>query len=88
MNWEMKSEIWVGKNEWDFQRRGGNEDYLIDKIVLCEDWIYQSDRYFVEVYIRRGLMVNADKSKMVLGWEEGLMCAVNGDGRELEQCQN
>ena len=35
---------------------------------------------------RRGLKVNADKSKaMVLDWEEGLGCEIHVDGTRLEQ---
>ena len=40
---------------------------------------------FVEVCRRRGLKVNADKSKMlVLGGEEGLECEIRVDGMRLE----
>ena len=42
--------------------------------------------HFVEVYRRRGLKVNAGKSKvMVLGWEEGLGCEISVDELQLEQ---
>ena len=41
---------------------------------------------FVEVCRRRGLKVNADKSKMlVLGGEEGLECEIRVDGTPYEQ---
>ena len=40
---------------------------------------------FVEVYRRRGLEVNAGKSKvMVLNGEEGIDCEVHVDGIHLE----
>ena len=42
--------------------------------------------YFVEVFKRRGLKVNAGKSKViVLGGEEGLECEVCIDGIRLER---
>ena len=40
---------------------------------------------FIEVFRRRGLKVNAGKSKeMVLNGEEGLECRVSEDGVQLE----
>ena len=43
--------------------------------------------WFVKVYRRRGLKVNAGKTKvMVLNGEEGLECEVHIDGVHLEQC--
>ena len=42
--------------------------------------------HFVEVCRRRGLKVNADKSKvMVLDREEGLVCSICVDGARLKQ---
>ena len=56
----------------------------VDDLILCgeldEDLKAMVGR-FVEVCRRKGLKVNAPKSKvMVLGWEEGLKCdfCVNG----------
>ena len=41
--------------------------------------------YFVDVYRRRSLKTNADKSKvMVLAEEEGLMWEIRVDGLQLE----
>ena len=41
---------------------------------------------FIEVYRKRYLKVNANKSKvMVLGDKKGLECEVNRNGRRLEQ---
>ena len=42
--------------------------------------------YFVEVYQRRGLKVNADKRKvMMLGGEEELQCEVRMDRMPLKE---
>ena len=40
---------------------------------------------FVEVCRRKGLKVNADKGKVVLGSEEELGCDIYVDGTQLEQ---
>ena len=37
------------------------------------------------MYRRRGLKVNADKSKRVLGGKEVLQCEIRVDGERLEQ---
>ena len=59
-----------------------------DDLVLCgelEEDLRKMVEHFVEVCRRRGLKVNAGKSKvMVLGWEEGLECEVCVGGIHLE----
>ena len=60
-----------------------------DELVLCDE--SEKDlkvvvRRFVKVCRKRGLKVNADKSKvMVLSGEEGLKCEISVDGARLEQ---
>ena len=45
--------------------------------------------HFVEVYRRRGLKVNADKSKvMVLDGEEGLRCKIHVHGVDWSRRQS
>ena len=60
-----------------------------DDLVLCgeseEDLKVMVGR-FVEVYKRRALKVNAEKSKvMVLGGEEEVECEIHVDAAQLEQ---
>ena len=59
-----------------------------DDLDLCgesEEDLRTMVGFFVEVCRRRGLEVNAGKSKvMVLGGEEGLDCEVCVDGNHLE----
>ena len=59
-----------------------------DDLVLCgelEEDLRVMVGWFAEVYRRRGLKVNAGKSKgMVLNGEEGLECEVYIDGIHLE----
>ena len=60
-----------------------------DDLVLCgesEEDLKVMVGCFVEMSRRRGLRVNADKSKvMVLGGKEGLGCEIHGDVVQLEQ---
>ena len=60
-----------------------------DDLVLCgksEDDLRPMVGRFAELSRRRGLKVNACKSKvMVLNGEEGLECEVDVDGIRLEQ---
>ena len=60
-----------------------------DDLVMCgesEEELRLMVRCFVEKCRRRGLKVNADKSRvMVLGREEGLECEVYIDRIRLEQ---
>ena len=57
-------------------------------LVLCEESeedLRMMVGWFAEVCMRRGLKVNAGKSKvMVLNREEGLQCEVHVDGIHLE----
>ena len=59
-----------------------------DDLVLCgesEDDLIVTVKRFAEVCRRRGLKVNAGKSKvMVMNGEEGLECEVHVDGIRLE----
>ena len=63
-----------------------------DDLVLCgelEEDLRTMMRRFVELPRRRGLKVNADKSKvMVLDGEEGLKCEVHVDGIHLDHVSN
>ena len=62
-----------------------------DELVLCEsvEDLRVMEGRFVEVCIRRGLKVNAGKSKVtVMNGEEGLECEVHVDGVRLEYGQN
>ena len=58
-----------------------------DDLVLCGEWeedLRAMVGRFAEVCRRRGLKVNAGKSKvMVLGGEDGLQCEVYVDGVRL-----
>ena len=62
-----------------------------DDLVLCGE-LEEDPRvmgYFVEVCWRRGLKVNAGKSKvMVMNGEDGLECEVCIDGIHLECFRN
>ena len=64
-------------------RRGESGDYLAFYLVLCGELLEDMKVMvgcFFEVY-RRGLKVNAGKSKvMVLNGEDGLECEVSVDG--------
>ena len=59
-----------------------------DGLVLCgesEEDLKVMVGHFVEVCRRRGLKVNADKSNVVLGGDEGLGCEIHMDGALLER---
>ena len=63
-----------------------------DYLILCgelEEDLRVMVKQFGEVYRRRGLKVNADKSKVVvLNGEEELECEVHVDGVHLEHVLN
>ena len=71
-----RGENWV----WE---RGGSGNYrasYADDLVLCvklEEKLKAIVKHFVEMCRKRGLKLNADKSKvMVLSEEEGLECEI------------
>ena len=85
-----KVKMGMGKREVAFLEDGRELRLLLyaDELVLCvdseEDLRAMAD-WFVEVLRRRGLKINAGKSKlMVLNGEEGLECEVHVDGVLLE----
>ena len=59
----------------------------VNDLVLCgysEEDLRVMLEWFLKIYRRRGLKVNADKSKvMVLGGEEGLKCEIHGNEKRL-----
>ena len=63
-------------------------DLYADDLLLCsnsEEDLREMMGRFIEMCTRRGLKINAGKSKMmVLGGEEGLECEVCVDGIRLE----
>ena len=84
--------IGMGRRGVRFQEEGREKrlsSFLYaDDLVLCgesEEDLRAMVGRFVEMFRRRGLKVNRDKSKvMVLGGEEGLECEVCVDGIRLE----
>ena len=62
--------------------------FYVDDLVLCgesEEELRAMVRCFVKMCKKRGLKVNAGKSKvMLLVWKEGLECEVCVDGTRLE----
>ena len=88
--------MWMGRRGVRFQeerREWRLPDLLYtDDLVLCgesEEGRRAVGECFVEVYRKRGLKVNAGKSKvMVFGGEEGLECGVCIDGIHLEHVSN
>ena len=80
--------MWMGKRGVSFL--GDGREWRLPGLLYATDLVLRGEskedlRAMVEVCRRRGLKINAGKSKMmVMNGEEGLECEVHVDGLRLE----